>query len=276
MNHNAHSIMNSFKASIKKIFHILVFNFYKLKYSSQKGNLILVYSMGKVGSTSIYTELKKKLPFADIFHVHFLSEYWLRKKLPALDKYFHSNIDLGNEIINQINKNPYKRIKIITLVREPIIRDISDLFENWRSVYENIDQIDIQTLHKRIDESTHEYTLTWFDTEFKNYTGFNIYEMPFNKEKGYEIYRLENADILCLKLEALREVGSKAIKEFLGVSVEISNRNLSADKQGKNLYMEIKRNYKASESKLSVVYNSLYMKHFYTEQEIKELINKWS
>jgi len=232
--------------------------------------------MGKVGSTSIYTELKKKLPFADIFHVHFLSEYWLRKKLPALDKYFHSNIDLGNEIINQINKNPYKRIKIITLVREPIIRDISDLFENWRSVYENIDQIDIQTLHKRIDESTHEYTLTWFDTEFKNYTGFNIYEMPFNKEKGYEIYRLENADILCLKLEALREVGSKAIKEFLGVSVEISNRNLSADKQGKNLYMEIKRNYKASESKLSVVYNSLYMKHFYTEQEIKELINKWS
>jgi hypothetical protein len=231
--------------------------------------------MGKVGSTSIYFSLKNKLPAADIFHVHFLSDYWLKEKLPKTNTYFHGNINYGKKILYHIQKNPKKRIKIITLIREPIIRDISDFFQNWGSEYNNIDDIGIEKVSQIIEENTHEYTLNWFDSEFKNYLGFNIYDIPFNKEDGYSIYNLKNADILCLKLESLNKAGEKSLKEFLGIRINFFNKNTSLDKVGKNLYLEVKEKYKASKNKLSVVYNSKFVKHFYTAKEIEVFEGRW-
>jgi hypothetical protein len=267
--------MDYIKGKIKRIIYFIFQLFYYFRDYKNNSNIILVYSMGKVGSTSIYSVLNKRLPATDVFHVHFLSDYWLKEKLPKLDKYFHGNINCGNDILNHIKKNPKKRIKIITLVREPIIRDISDIFENWRSKYYTIENFDITRLSHLIEENGHEYTLTWFETEFMNYLGFNIYDIPFDQEEGYKIYNLKNVDILCLKLEMLGKISSKAFKEFLGIELTMINQNISSEKKGKELYLQLKNNYKANNAKLAYLYNSQYVKHFYTSKEIESFINNW-
>jgi len=259
----------------RRILNYILKPFYYIRDGAFSNTIILIYSMGKVGSTSIYFSLKKKLPVTDIFHVHFLSDYWLNEKLPRMNKYFHGNINHGKEILSHIRKNPGKRIKIITLVREPISRDVSDFFQNWKSEYKNIEGIKTEQILQAIEENKHEYTLNWFDTEFKNYLGFDVYKIPFDTEKGYKIYNLPNIDILCLKLEEINKTGHKALNEFLGIQLSLLNKNTSLEKKGKELYLEVKKKYKASKSKLHELYSSNYVRHFYTEEEINTFKEKW-
>ena len=182
------------------------------KFRFQDPFVYLVYSMGKVGSTSIYRSLKQRKPYSDVFHMHFLSENWLRNKLPKEHEIFHSNIKIGDDILKFVADNPKKRHKIITLVREPVMRSISDLFENWKHLYDNID------------------ALEWFDTEFKEYLNIDIYELEFNKEKGYSIYNFEDFDLLCIQLEQLNDVMSEAMTAFIGEDIPLISSNTSANK----------------------------------------------
>ena len=239
-------------------------------------NIYLIYTMGKVGSAGIYKSLKKELPYSNIFHVHFLSKNWLDNILPNRNKLFHSNIKIGYDILNFIKKNPKKRIKIITLVREPIMRSISDLFQNWQHLYDDIETVDNQILQNRLEEMNHDYTLNWFDSEFLEYLDIDIYKHPFNKTKGFEIYNFDNIDILCIKLESLNTIGQIALHEFLKMDIILESANKSADKKGKEAYSYLNDNIKIKKEKLSELYNSKYVRHFYSNGEINYFIERWS
>lgn len=263
---------------INKRFRRIVSPYYqKLKKLVHRGDTIfLVYSMGKVGSASIYTSLKNQKPYSDIFHLHFLSKNWLDKLLPKEHESFHSNIKLGNDILKFIKKNPTKRIKIITLVREPVMRGISDIFQNWEHLYDNIEEVDNKELQKRVEQIGHEYTLNWFDTEFLEYTKIDIYQLPFNKELGYAIYNYDNMDILCIKLESLNEIGSRAMSEFIGEEFNLISANVSAQKKTRDQYAFLKENVRIEKSKITELYKSKFMRHFYTPTEIDNFSRKWS
>ena len=175
-------------------------------------HIIIVYTMGKVGSRTVYEALKKEKPDGDIFHIHFLSDNWLKEILPKRHVNFHLNIKKGNDVLAHLQKQSNKRIKIITLVRDPIMRSISDLFENWKHLYDDIEKVDVKELESHIQHGYHGFPVEWFNTEFNEYIGFEIYNLPFKQERGYEIYHLNDFDILCIKLERLNEVGVDAIK----------------------------------------------------------------
>ena len=248
--------------------------FYKIFKKDQ--NIYLIYSMGKVGSSAIYNSIKKQIPYADVFHVHFLSDNWLKKILPTLDSVFHVNIKIGNKINSYLKKNPNRKIKIITLTREPIIREVSNIFENWKHLYQNIEKVDKLELKRRLDENDFDFTLNWFDTEFKEFLGFDIYDYKFDKESGYDIYEYNSMEILCIKQEDLREVGEKALKEFIGKNILLKDANKTANKKGNNLYSFLKNNYKTSNERLNTLYSSKYIKHFYSEDELSVFKKKWN
>ena len=231
--------------------------------------------MGKVGSSSVYQALKNVMPGADIHHVHFLSDKWLNEKLPAMHSLFHKNISAGNNIRKYIRLNPQKKIMIITLVREPIIREISNLFENWKVNYSDINKIPMDVLWKEISNDTFEFPLNWFDDDFKEYLGFDIYNTPFQMEKGFQIYCNGNFKILCIKLEKLNDVCSEAFQEFMRVNIHLSRENQSEKKKGSEQYLIMKNTFKMSKEKLTQIYGSKFVKHFYSEKEIEKLFNKW-
>jgi hypothetical protein len=232
--------------------------------------------MGKVGSSSVYQSLKEALPHSDIHHVHFLSDKWLKEKLPVMDPYYHVNITTGNYVREHLRLNPKKNILVITLVREPVMREVSNLFENWKPKYENISTISIEQLSRELREGSFEYALNWFDGEFKEYLGFDIYQTPFSKEKGYQIYEHNNIKLLCIKLEELNEVCSGAFEQFMNVKIRLSRENQSELKKVSEQYLKMKNVFKMDRAKLSSIYNSKFVKHFYSEEEISKFMLKWT
>lgn len=208
---------------------------------SRDDSIILIYTMGKVGSTTVYESLKRTISNGTIYHVHFLSDHYLQEVLPGLAQGFQHQIAAGRRINDAIADNPDRRLKIITMVREPIIRDVSDIFQNWQTRGENIESFDFSMLQSRIDRMDHAYTLNWFDLEFRNRFGFDIYSKEFNKERGWSIYNLPFADILCLKLESLKNGYPDAMKQFLQCRPSLGHSNKSDDKMGSDLYEQIPR-----------------------------------
>ncbi|WP_281614160.1 putative capsular polysaccharide synthesis family protein [Flammeovirga sp. SubArs3] len=252
---------------------VIRFVFYNLKI---KNEIILVYTMGKVGSSSVFDSIEKNNPYSYVFHVHFLSNNYLYKILPKLDKVFLINIIKGEKVLKVINNFTGCRLKIVTLTREPVSRAISDMFQNWNYKYDDIENISIDIIYNDILNSNFEYTSNWFEYEFKNYLNYDIYKYKFDKMKGYQIYKSEKFDILCIKLELLDSVYKNAFKDFFGEDIILMNTNNSKSKKGNESFTLIYDKLKIDTHKLNKIYNTKYMKYFYTSKEINSFKEKWS
>src|SRR5690554_4164522 len=92
-------------------------------FYADDGPPILVYQMAKVGSTTVQKSLQAAGFGHRVLHVHFLSE-----DLPAKRKdYVRStqfppayHYELSHVVRKQLTRQPRARVKIISLVRDPI------------------------------------------------------------------------------------------------------------------------------------------------------------
>lgn len=266
---------------------------------------LVIYQMGKVGSMSILYALRSSNLDMPIYHVHALSDqgiiqmeqmYWgetfkvFRKSLlPETQHVFASHF-----LRAQLNKrSTHEKWKVVTLVREPIARNVSEFFfsidttkhdphlPDFYEMYES-NAINTSKLIDRFVERFHENSedsqlpLKWFDNEFKTVLGIDVFSSDFPKSKGYQIIREELTDVLLLKLEKIQECYSDAFNEFLELS-ELRLRRANTARQRKyypafKSFMDL---VDLPASYVSTMYNSKYMRHFYDDEEINILWNKW-
>ena len=240
--------------------------------------IILVYTMGKVGSGTIYHTLKNAFPEDIVIHTHFLSDHFLKTVLPNLDPRNTVGFEEGFKIRSLLKQNTHMPLKIITLTREPISRDISDLFQKLDLYFEKAETTPtLSQLQDQIEKSMHYHPQNWFDLEFKNFTNFDIYQFPFDKEKGYTIYHPSDFDLLCIRQENLKEIGVDALNVFLESAIDrLRPFNIRENTEVKKLYSSFKKFYQASGTKLAHVYDSKYVRHFYDEVEISQFRDRWS
>ena len=211
------------------------------------------------------------MPSATVFHVHFLSDYWLKEVLPGLGQEFDENIDVANGVFRYLATRPNRRQKIITLVRDPIARDVSDVFQNWQAFFPGMSLSEVRTedVVAFLDRQPHDFGETWFDTEFRAFTGIDVFALPFAPEKGFAVYRLQQFDVLVLKLESLDKCYRSALKAICGVTIpELVQSNFRRDEIGGALYDTVRRVYRVKRDKCDRVYGSRYVKHFFTSAEI--------
>ena len=245
-----------------------------------EGLIVLVYTLGKVASSTVYRTIsdydKTKM---DVHHVHFLSDNWLEKILPAGHPSMRHNIAEGKFILDHIARHPEKRVKIITLTREPIARDVSDILQNWKPRFggKDVNEVDAdEILGNFKSNNDFSYTTTWFDTELFEYTGFDIYSVPFDTKKGYSIYKTEKFDILVIQSEKLSGCFQAAFHEFLGVELDkLSVTNESDKKVGGEKIQELRKQLKYTRKELDRIYKLKYMTHFYSKAEIAGFYEKW-
>ncbi len=251
---------------------------------------IIVYSMGKVGSSSVQTTLNLlRLP-NPIFHVHFLA--W--ENLDDVQSYYQA---LGIDTVDHVTMSRYLRAfadrtwgkmrwKIITLVREPVGRDISDLFENLETFPQLRDLsgdalvngvvAHLQNSMADFDEEK-DYASNWYDRELKQVFGFDIYTAPLDPAQGYAIYKTQNADILFVRLEDLSRCGPQALQEFLGLqNVELAKSNEGTQKMYKQAYRQVLNTISFPLTALDKVYDSRYARRFYSEAEICTFKKRWA
>lgn len=262
---------------VKRIKNRLSLELQKYRYNSLRNKVIIVHTLGKVGSSTIYYELKKRNPFNNVFHTHFLSNEWLKNRLKN-GNHFASNHRAAQKVFSHLKTNPKSKKYIITLVREPVSRELSNFMQNPNDFLDN-DVLTYSTEElktKYLEKLNYNYTLEWFDTEFANYTEFDVYSKPYDKNKGYSIYQHNDFKILVIKLEKLNDCFEKAMKTFLGIELKLkTNYNQSSSKEISGIYSELKKTIRFTEEELNKVYTHKYVTHFYNKDEINSFKVKW-
>lgn len=255
----------------------------------KSGVPIFIYQMGKVGSATVYNSIKRSGAKCPLFHVHFLDE----KNISEIETAY-KNSDSGIVPFNikrsRIIRNFVKDAKAkyyISIIREPMGRYISDYFQIEEDFYaklsEKKDDGKLSAIEKVIKDKISGYKeeedfyATWFDKEFKIFTGVDIFEHYFDKEKGYTILENPGCKILLLRMEDINRVLSDAISDLTEgrIMVSVKNRNIRSNEKNASEYHDIRNALKIDERELDKIYSSKVVSYFYTDKEIEEFKGKW-
>lgn len=264
---------------------------------------IWIWQPGKVGSRSVLKSIKKSGTKACI-HTHEINRY---HKI-----YREGRLDIEFYLKHYYADNP---MKIITMVREPISRGMSEFFFSLQPLivrksfqqeecpvrmeadllnscihhlaYDTVEgnecckceggNIDIPFIYvpcKHLKKYGNEFD--WFDLEIKDCTGIDIFEYPFDKEKGYSIIRKKNIEILVLKSEKLNDLET-VIAEFVEIhNFHLCNANFTSDTSSGEIYKEAKNEICVPDYLLDFYYeNNPRVKHFYTDEECDKFRKRW-
>ena len=213
----------------------------------------LLFQPGKVGSSTVYYTLKK----AGVPVIH-----------------FHSfDADIYLEQLECYLKQADQQIRMITLVRDPVARDISMYMQRFTELYLDKNTVDadiLQGIYKYLKQSLTQKCseeFQWFD-KIKKITGIDIFQYPFDKENGWGIVRQGKWEILILKVEKLNQ-NLKILEKFTRTELKrFVKDNIGEQKNYKYLYAAVKEKLGLSADVLDQYYEcNERFDHFYTEQE---------
>lgn len=264
---------------------------------------VLVYTMGKVGSSSLAHSLRVAAPELDVLHVHRLvpehlarAEHVYREAArrhrgtPAGRGIRPRHVWLAQRLSSLIERPPPGadgRWTVITLIRDPVARNTSAFFENlflffgydWAQALrlkpETAVAAELGELFRASyarerwwSEGKDANPLTWFDEELRETFGVDVFDEPFPTEVGFKIYERERARVLLVRLEDLDRCASVAMQELLGPSgFEVHRRNVAHDKGYASLYRRFSEVVELPADYVDRLYDSRIARHFYTERE---------
>jgi hypothetical protein len=224
---------------------------------------VLIYQMGKVGSISVSSLLARN--YIVPTHAHYLvnqnGEFYIS----------------WNSAIKRLIDKRNTTFKIISIVRDPIARNISAFTHQLsRQSYKSFPKYKPETLANLfINNYDHEIPLRWFDEEF-NIMFDDVYSKRFyHKGKYLRMTSKEKLyDAVILRTENLGDCG-KILKKVFGAEGEMLNKNSMAEKFW--WYPDFKEYLRGRLPKelIDTMYDSKYVKHFYTDKEIEQFIKHW-
>ncbi len=230
--------------------------------------LVLIYQMGKVASSTVKATLQQ-LPRYEVHQVH-------RLVMSNIARVHHEHRIRGWEmptgdpggIYLQDALRSGRPAKVVTLVREPVGRNISYYFQNLDKILDRVraHELPIQTI---IDGFTEAFPysddpLTWFDYEFAQALGVDIYESGF--QAGMNAHRAQAGpyDILVLRADAPDDVKRDALRAFLNEpDLEMRQANVTADKPSASAYRDFRALVKFPEPYLDRMFTSRYARFFF-------------
>lgn len=251
---------------------------------------ILIYSMGKAGTSTVAASLRYlNIPFHKAHNLSYdgirgseqRSLSFKNRKVPPITR-------AGKIIRRKIDNNGGPQginWKIITLTREPIAHAISNLFQSIENrnpeLIEGNGELKNQTVIDKLQsqlEKGDEPSIKWFDRELKEVFDINVYDYPYNHEDGYLIICVGTVEVLLIRAEDLDRSFQEAIGKFLNLdaSIELKLANIGSDKKFAVSYKHVKKNIILSANACEKIYQSEYARHFYTENEREKLIKRWS
>ena len=201
--------------------------------------LLIVHTMGKVGSTTVAASLKAQgiKRTMSLFQPHFLSDEGIAfAEALALER--------AGEWSNLTRKGRNGFTRARRLNKELKRHDVPD---------------------------------RWFDMEVRTLYGIDVFAEPFDAQRGYAIYHSEFADLLVIKLEKLNQCATTAMHEFLGLAdFRLLESNKAEDKEYAAIYQAFRRDLPLSQDYIGRMYASRVAQHFYTAEERAAFRRKWS
>ncbi len=281
------------KNSVKSISQVRDAKYKKISEAYDPSHqTVVIYQMGKVGSSTVKHSLQKlKLPM-NVYHVHALTQEridWLEEKFIHASKVkekpvIHDHVIESIFLRELIDQNKHLNWKIITLIRDPIARNISTFFQSldiffpkWEKEHKNNleDYVD-EMIELFLQEANHKLALSWFDAYLKPVFDIDVYAEQFPTVHGYKTYSRKNVELLLIRLEDINQCAEDAIGKFLNVDgFRLKKANISSEKNYSKAYSMFKDYIKLPYSYVDETYSSKFVQHFYTESEIEQFKNKW-
>jgi hypothetical protein len=230
---------------------------------------LYLFQMGKVGSKSIESAIRRATgSTALIPHFHWANQ--------LINTYPDCFFDLG-QIIDQPRKA--KRL-VIAGVREPISRVLSGQFQAVGEAESSRRSEDMLALLGRSpEEAVHaiagdvELITGWFDHRF--FCGLDVYATPFDAAAGHAVLENDKLRVFVYRQDRLRECWP-ALSEFVGHELPWTETNRTADKAVNGDYRRIADTVRLPAGYLEQVFDSRYARHFFTEPERRQLIQRWA
>jgi len=249
------------------------------------GPPLIVYSMTKSGSSSIHESIKA---YTRAIKVHTMNLDIINEHLSHRRSIgqWHWDMELldrrGYQLYHHLVK-PGRRARYITTVRNPVDRGVSRFFQSPEEVVPIDDNgriampmEDLLPFATRAIENDDLLQMDWFEAEYRQVLGVDVYDYPFPHETGYLRIQLPHADILLLKVETSDDVKNAAIQEFLGIpEFHLKRTNVGSDKGLGEQYKHIKQNIQLSSDFVNGLLASRLTRHFYSEAEIAASRDKW-
>jgi len=269
---------------------------------------ILIYTVGKVGSSTVADSLSAHGVGASLYHLHWLTPERLahdeaiqraasaRHRGTPLEAHFRPRyVWRGQYLCERVRRPPPGggRWKIVTLVRDPLARNVSSFFQNLplldydyraRLAARSEDEVvgELLALFESAYLAPAGVTdrdgdpLTWFDDELARVFDVDVYAQPFPTAQGYARYGSERADVLLLRLEDLDRCARTAFGEFLGLQgFALRHQQVAEEKAYASLYRRFRAALRVPEPQLDRIYGSRYGQHFYTDAERAGFRSRW-
>ena len=253
---------------IKKLFDYIKSYFLSLIKKKEKDYIIAIYTLGKSGSSSILSILQRKFSIFNVFQLHFINCDYIRQN--HSDNFATRNIDKADSFLNKHSK---KKIKYISLVREPVSREISSFYQNRQLFFKDVLPNDFMAINNLIESRGYDLALNWFDYELMKHLNFDVYSQPFDKTKGYSIYKLDTkTELMILRTDCINKTGAIALNEYLNTDIkQIKSVNVGSNKSNSMYQKQMKSQFILSDENFKKIKNSKFMNHFFKVEEINKL-----
>lgn len=241
-----------------------------------KANLTpVVYTMGKVASSSVSTAIiAAGLPCHDI---HSLDAEYLKKSAKEyLDRgqYPPPHICVSMAHRDRLMVKP-KRCLYISLVRDPIARNLSAFFQNLHEQKAEIrDETDARRMFAKFQETYfHSVPLSWLDREFGKQVGIDVYADSFDHAARY--CHIKRSNTVIFRTDCPDETKSAVLSKALGQRIEVKRENDSNNKEYNEIYSNVKLAATFSAGFVDKMYSSKYARHFWSAAEREVMAAKW-
>ena len=178
-----------------------------------------------------------------------------------------------------LEAEPDRPVKVITLVRDPIERNISAGFARFRR------QGELDELHRyvtdpavtdriweRLDMSL---PFHWFDLEIRDALGIDMYQVDV-ASAGYAQIEVGRVNALTIHSTLPDEVKSTLLSRFMGRGVTVGHKGVDRSKLGdqQNLYRAFELTSPLTAADISEAAESRFVQHFFGADK-DEYILKW-
>ncbi|HEY0371540.1 MAG TPA: putative capsular polysaccharide synthesis family protein, partial [Thermoanaerobaculia bacterium] len=181
---------------------------------------------------------------------------------------------LGLELRDRLVRRG-RRCRVITLVRDPIARNISSYFEHLDAIWNRTDahaSVPLDDLHRGfLERFPHDEPLTWFDDELLPVLGIDVHDHSFPSAGSLRI-----GDVLIMKSELEDAVKSAALRDFLGLRrLTVQPTNSTGSKSKGETYRHFLATIRLEQGFVDRMLESRYTRHFYTEAERDAMRRKY-
>jgi hypothetical protein len=251
--------------------------------------------MPRTGTVSILRAMLAMLGHGRVLHLHYMhpdsiarnlrtfGEVHAKTGISRLDREF-----LGAEMLDRYRAKPgHQRLKLVSLVREPMARTISAFFKQFELDYPGMtrdylaDPANLPRLREmffRPDEPQAQVSTGWFDKEVKDVFGIDVFAHPFPHETGYLLLKGDDCDLLLLRLENVEQAGPAGLAALLPGSrppaIPHANSTRERDRYAAS-YRKFIETLQPPPAYLDRMYQSRLARHFYTPAEISEFRSRW-